>query len=230
MKRTYKVIIVSLLCAALSVLGALSASAAGTVTYDGRSQKFIFEPGSEYSPTDLFTDYKNVMPGDSISQQVFINNDVANDVKINLYMRALGPTPDTDGYVSEEDNLAFLSQLDLSVKVHDGEELFKAPANETDGLTDWVFLGTFYSGAAVSLDLVLDVPLSLGNEFNGAIGFLDWQFKVEEMPVEPSDPSLPETGDSNTVIYYGAAVCLCAAVIFFVIVPMRRRKEQTAEE
>ncbi|MBQ3195306.1 MAG: hypothetical protein IJB65_02455 [Clostridia bacterium] len=226
MKKTYIFIIVSLLCVTLAVLSAFPVSAYGTVTYNGNSEKFIFEPGSEYSPTDLFTDYKNVMPGDSITQQVYVKNDISNQVKVNIYMRALGPTPDTDEYVSEEANVAFLSQLDLKVAVRDGAELFKAPANETAGLTEWVLLGTFYSGAQVTLDVTLDVPLDLGNEYQNSIGFLDWQFKVEEFPVEPSDPSLPETGDDNLIVVCGVAACVCVAVILFVIIPMRRRKEQ----
>lgn len=226
MKRTYKVIIVSLLCAVLAAFGAFPASALGTVTYNGNSEKFIFAPGSNYSPTDLFTEYKNVMPGATIPQEVLIKNDVSNNIKIKLYMRALGPTPGTEEYVSEEANEEFLSKLHLDVAVRDGAELFSAPANETAGLTDWVCLGTFYSGAEVTLDVLLTVPASLGNEYKSAIGFLDWQFRVEELPIEPTDPSLPETGDDNLIAVWGVTACVCVAVVLFIIIPMRKRKEQ----
>lgn len=228
MKRTYNLIIIALLCAVLAVLSAVPASALGTVTYEGASEKFIFEPGSKYSPTDLFTEYKNVMPGAKLEQEILIKNDVSNKVKVKIYMRALGPTKGTDEYVSEEFNNEFLSKLQLDVSVRDGEKLFSAPANETDGLTEWVCLGTFYSGAEVYLDVLLTVPLSLGNEYQNAIGFLDWQFRVEELPIEPDDPSI-ETGDDNLIAVMGVAACVSVAVIIFLIVPLRKRREQEEE-
>ena len=90
MKKTCKGIL-SLALTLLMLMGlATTAFADGRVTYDGNAREFIFAPGSEYSPTDLFTDFKNVMPGDSITQKVTIDNKVEKNVKIKVYMRALG--------------------------------------------------------------------------------------------------------------------------------------------
>ncbi|MBQ8559233.1 MAG: hypothetical protein IJ439_04540 [Tyzzerella sp.] len=186
----------------------MTAFAAGTVTYDGNAKKFIFEPGSKYSPTDLFTDFKDVMPGDSITQKVHIKNDVSNNVKIKLYMRSLG---------AHEDSKEFLSKLQLRVSQDGTSNLFDAPADQTAQLADWVYLGTFYSGAEIDLNVTLDVPIELGNEYQNAIGYLDWQFKVEELPVESSDPNPPQTGDTTNLSLYVAVACVTGIVLVVLI-------------
>ena len=90
MKKTMKKLSCIVLMAVMLLTLSVTAFADGRVTYDGSAREFIFAPGSEYSPTDLFTDFKNVMPGDSITQKVTIDNKVEKNVKIKVYMRALG--------------------------------------------------------------------------------------------------------------------------------------------
>ena len=204
---------------ALLMIAAMAAPAYadGTVTYEGSSQKFVFAPGSKYSPTDLFSDFKGVLPGDTLTQQVHITNSVRNNVKIKLYMRATG---------AHEGSEAFLSQLNLTVQTKDNTTLFHAPADQTAQLTDWVYLGTFYSGANLDLDLTLNVPLTRSNEFQDAVGYLDWQFKVEELPIEPSDPKPPATGGTaHTALYVGLLAGSAAVIVLLVV--LRKRKKQS---
>ena len=212
MKRVFTLLAAVLVLASMSV----TAFAAGTVTYDGDAKKFIFEPGSEYSPTDLFTDFKGVMPGDSITQKVYIKNDVSNNVKIRLYIRSLG---------AKEGSEDFLSKLNLRVSQNGDSNLFDAPADQSAQLTEWVYLGTFYSGAEIALNVTFDVPIELDNEFQEAAGYLDWQFKVEELPVEPDDPKPPYTGDTAQLTLYVTLAVICGVGLIYLVIFKRRRKK-----
>ncbi len=208
-KRLFKISLLCILMVAISV----NIYAEGNVTYDGDAKEFIFQPGSEYSPTDLFTDFKNMMPGDSITQKVTIDNKISKEVKIKLYMRSLG---------ANEGSEEFLSQLTLSVKQDGDSILFDAPADQTAQLTDWVYLGTVYSGGKIDLDVTVYVPLTLDNKFQDAVGHLTWEFKVEELPVEKDDPA-PGTGDHSRIYL---SITVMGASLLGVIVIARKKKKQ----
>ena len=211
----------SLLAAAVISLSLImSVSADSNVTYSGNSGEFIFAKGSEHSPTDLFENFKNVLPGDSITQQITVKNNADNKVKVKIYMRSLGAHPESND---------FLSQLNLKVSKsaeNDMAYMFDAAANETAGLTDWVELGTLYSGGVVNLDVELNVPTSLSNEYSDKIGYLDWEFKVEELPISPEDPKPPQTGDYNNLWLWVSLMAVSALFIILLIVFTRKKREE----
>jgi len=168
-------------------------SAGAKVTFTGRDTGFVFEPGSTLSSTDLFPNFKNVMPGDSYTQKITVKNYGDGEFKSKIYMRALG---------AHEDSEEFLSNLKLTVQVSgDNSYLFDSTANATAGLTDWTLLGTLYAGNSIDLDVTLDVPTSLDTKFENTAGYLDWEFMVEEhlivdpAPPTPITPPTPEKQD-----------------------------------
>lgn len=202
----------------LVVAFAVSA-AASSVTFDGDAQKFIFAPGSDYSPTDLFENFKGMMPGDKESQDITVKNTAK--YKANIYIRSLGATDETQDFVS---------QLKLTVVENGKSELFNAPASEPAQLSDWVSLGTLEPGGQADLTVTVEVPTDLSNEYQGAVGELKWEFKVEEVeepteaPTKPASPDQPKTGDyTNILLYVGIAAL--GVVLVVILVATRKKKK-----
>ena len=217
MKRLITIVVI------LSVIlsSALPVSAAdGKVTYSGNAGKCIFEPGTEHSLTDLFPNFKGVMPGDTITQKITVKNDANDKVKVKIFIRSLG---------AHEDSKEFLSRLSLKVQKSAENQMaymFDAAASETAQLTDWVYLGMLYSGGEVNLDVTLNVPVELDNAFQNNIGYLDWEFRIEEFPADPDDPKPPQTGDTTPVGLWIGGLVISAFVLIVLLIT--KKKEQKA--
>lgn len=222
-----KKVIVLLTVVALLLSVALPVLAAdGKVTYTKNAGEFVFESGSDHQLTDLFPNFKGVMPGDTLTQKITVKNDADKRVKVKIYLRSLG---------AHEDSVDFLSQLHLKVAKSEENQMaymFDAQANEQAQLSDWVCLGTLYSGGVVDLDVTLSVGVDLSNEYQNKIGYLDWEFMVEELPVEPSDPKPPQTGDDfNMDLWLVIMLCSAAAlIILFLLFKKNREKEENTEK
>lgn len=218
MKKITKISLLTLIIALL-FCSLTPAYAQGNVTYSGDSGNFIFAPGSEYSPTDLFTDMKSVMPGDEISQKITVRNDASNKVKVEIYMRSLG---------AEQGSEDFLSQMTLKVKNATDTVMFEAAAHESAQLTEWTYLGLLYSGGEADMDITLTVPTSMDNDYSSKIGYLTWEFMIKEFPVEPEDPS-PDTGDGLDGVFY-VLIGICLVLLFFVIIFFAKRRKNNGDD
>ena len=183
-----------------------------SVTYEGGAEKFVFLPGSAYSDSDLFANFKGVLPGDVLTQKITVKNDTEG--KVRIYMRA-----ETDGM--EDRN--FLSQLSMTVECRD-KEIFDAAPSETAQLTNNILLGTFKKKGSTELTVNLTVPVEMGNEYMGRVGVVPWVFLVEEIP----EDSTPDTGDwFQTNVWIGIAVVLTAAILMLLLVQRKRRAEDS---
>ena len=108
----------------------------------------------------------------------------------------------------------------------DKQTYYKLSLCGSDGDSVREMAGTLYSGGDVNLDLTLEVPITLGDEFQDAIGYIDWQFKVEAFPISPDDPDAPQTGD-NSLILWG---CVGAVALTMVLIPIVSRKRRGEAE
>ena len=200
--------IISVCLALLLVLSCVSAQAAAQVNYEGGAEKFVFLPGSTYSDSDLFESFKQVMPGDVLTQRINVRN--TSNKKVRIYLRA-EPV--------EEQYKDFLSRMNLQVTAADGE-IFDAAVSETGQLTENTLLGTFKKGGSTDLILTLTVPYDLGNEFMCTMGIVPWTFLVEEL----KDDDTPHTGDSFELGTWLLAAALILAAIAYVVIKMKHQK------
>lgn len=212
MKRTCKTIFSLVLTLLLTVSLATSAFATSSITFKGFSAGFDFQPGSEYTESDLFDGFKNVMPGDTVTDTITFTNDATDCDFVNLYMRA--ETHDETGNplsekVAEKETVATMTEFlsKLSMKVWNGTELiYDASPDQLDGLQNNTLLGTFRTGDTTTLKVELTVPIELDNRFANRVGEVDWIFHVEaynesQLSVRKvwSDGNANHEGESITV-------------------------------
>ena len=208
-KAVFSLVLMLLIVMSLS---STAYAAAPSITFKGFTSGFDFQPGSEYTETDLFNSFKNVMPGDTVTETITFTNSASDCDFVNLYMRAEAHDETANPLspkVAEKETVAAMTEFlsKLSMKVWNGTELiYDAAPNELGGLGSNQFLGTFRSGETATLKVELSVPIDLDNKFADRIGEVDWIFHVEaynesQLSVRKvwSDGSANHTNDSITV-------------------------------
>ena len=186
MKKLYKAIctLVLMLLMVMSFASTVLADSPA-ITFNGFSKDFEFKPGSEYTKTDLFGNFKNVMPGDTVTETITFTNSATDCDFVNLYMRAEAHDEAANplsSKVAEKETVASMTDFlsGLSMKVWNGAELiYDASPDEADGLKSNQFLGTFRTGETATLKVELTVPIDLDNEYANRLGEVDWIFHVE---------------------------------------------------
>ena len=193
-------------------LASTAFAASPSITFNGFSKGFDLQPGSEYTQTDLFGGFKNVMPGDTVTETITFTNSATDCDFVNLYMRAEAHDETANplsSKVAEKETVVTMTEFlsKLSMKVWNGTELiYDASPDELDGLKTNKFLGTYRSGEKATLKVELNVPIELGNEYANRVGEVDWIFHVEaynesQLSVRKvwSDGNANHTGESITV-------------------------------
>ena len=248
-KMTNRLLSLGLVLIAVAVLTIPVLAADAVVRRDGTSGLVIETTGSEYTETDLFGSFKNVMPGDELTEDITIKNNVSGFDYVKLYIRAEAhdeegnpltysePFENEDGHdqadidgVRDETVVTmadFLSKLTMEVYLvnADGtkQSIFSASPDQSAQLTDSVLLGTFAKGKSAKLEAVLTVPAGLGNEYAYRVGEVDWVFTVEGFNNEK--PLIP-TGQLNwPVAVFGALGVLLIAGGVVVLTKKKKHDE-----
>lgn len=177
-----------LLLALMTGLAAPALAEDATITFDGTD--FAFSPGSTYTSTDLFDNFKNVMPGDVLTQSITFKNEAQDYDYVKLYLKAV-PHPDehtqeqpmSEKVLEAEKTLESMNEFlsRLTMKVWNGadktaEPIFEGAPNAAFGAVE---LGRVNKGETAALTVELEVPIELGIEYMYRVGEVDWVFTVE---------------------------------------------------
>lgn len=235
MKKIVKALSAAALSTALC-LGLVPAAFAG-VTYEDRA--IAIAGAGEYTSTDLFDNFKDVMPGDELDQPVTISNEGGAAVKV--YMRAeahdevsnpltysekaeFEDGKDQAEIAGQRDEAVatmqeFLRQLTMTV-ANDSAVVFEASPEKEAQLTDSVYLGQLAPGESMQLGVRLSLPASMGNEFAYRVGEVDWVFTVEEV----EGTTISRTGDATPVVAVGCIAVASLAVVALAAAKRRSRQ------
>lgn len=233
----------SLLLAVLVVVSlAVPAFAASEAVIKVKGKNVLdFDVESQYTETDLFNNFKDVMPGDQLTQKVTIKNQSWAYDYIKVYLKAVphnakNPLTYSESYENEDgkdqadiagkrdETVAtmeeFLSQLTMRVYDKKGNLIYKGSPDDVDGLKNNVYLGSLRRNKEMQLTVELDVPKNLGNEYADRVGEVDWIFTVESHN-DPSDN--PKTGD---YIIMGAVALMVVSAAALVVLFFLKKKRK----
>ena len=198
---------------------------------------FDFKVESDYHATDLFDEFKDIMPGDRLTETITIKNQSKASDYVKIYLKAVPhdatnvPRYDKDQAaeegkreaVGESDMADFLSKLTLIVKDKKDKVIFEGTADQLDGREKKVNLGTLRKNKQMQLKAELYWDPDGDYDYNvyaNRVGEVDWVFTVEYRN-DPSDS--PKTGD-YIIMGAAAAMAISAAALIFLFVMKKRKK------
>lgn len=141
-----------------------------SVTFLGQSEGFDIS----LSKTDLFANFKGVLPGTSRSQTIRIKNSSKDTVTIGMNAMELWQE-DTSEAVSD----MMTKYATIMVTDSDGNTVYDGPAGG-QGTCDISF-GTFEPGAEKELNVTLSMSPEMDVESQNLSGSVTWQFQAEQI-------------------------------------------------
>ena len=242
MKKTFKTMLSLLMALVLALsLGvtafAQSTQPAADIVFTGK-KLVVTAKTTDHTTTDLFGNFKGMMPGDTRTEKITFKNESAtpNTDYVKLYIVAVPhdeKNQPVDTHITDVDAMnEFLKQFTMTVK-QNGKEIYNAAPNKEDTFApDGYLLGTFKKGEGTTLEVTLTLPETTGNEFANLEGEVDWTFLAVEYTRTPGKPPTvtpgsPKTGDETNLFLYAG---LCAVSLGMITVLILNRKAAKREK
>lgn len=186
MKKIIYVIII--FCFILIILSSSKISKAykniPTICYDGLKKEIVF---FNANGTDLFKNFKELMPGDKKEQDILLELDNINK-KTKILLK------------NNFNNNSYLNLFKIIIYI---DNIRVEPKN------DYIEIGQYEDDKKINIKVILDIPNDLSTEINDNIN-IDWEFLVQEDENEIFE--VPKTYD-NTNINIWIILCIISFII-----------------
>lgn len=164
-------------------------------------------------PDEFFSRLGHVLPGDTLSQKITINNTTSGEVEYFV------STDKVDGISDKE--IELLKKLNLRIS-NGSKVLYEGSVYPLDKIS----LGSYNSKATSDITFTITVPSELGNEYSNLNTAMKWRFTVSgKDKVIPDNPKpvvpSPQTGDTKVQIAF--ALFFISAIGLIVILFAERR-------
>lgn len=205
------------------------------VVYEDISNKIVTLPGE-----DLFLNFKKIMPGEVVQQDIEIHN--KNKSTVELFLRA--EPADNDKFESKElqdisEELINILKLKLILQVEGKEDRviysgtasgIKNKSSEDYGyMTENILLGEFKANSKANIIAELSVPEELKNKYQNAESKVKWIFSCNTLSSEVNGGTAEDTSNKNVITGDKSSIILISilagsSLIVLVFVMMRKKK------
>ena len=171
-----------------------------TVDFENPKKGFTFE----VNDGDLFANFKDLIPGESRSQELTVTNNWSQDVEIFLHANYIEQTQATDETRELIDNL-LKKYARITVASEDGEQIYSGPiwGNPTaedssePSMKEPYSLGDFASGQTKKMYVNLYLDENMDNEYKDLLGKIEWVFTAEGNEIDSDTATETDTGSET---------------------------------
>lgn len=196
----WKTICVAFCIALLFIPKEVAAQGTPEIIYDGKEQTFYFENVSE---DDLFSNLKEMMPGDKVKQQITVRTKKLSK-PTSIYLKA-----DCEN-AEVFDNMKFYVEQD-GKQISQNAEAF-----------DEIKLGQYNSDSSTNLTVTLEVPVTVGNEIADKEYHINWTVIAQEDGKDVIEKPV-KTGDLSQMEIYIGIMIACGVISIYALMKRRRK-------
>ena len=182
---------------------------------EGRSEVIYENNADKYIDIGdgLFNNLGGLLPGDSVSDQIIIDNNSSNKIKYFLSI-------DTTNLSQEE--IELLENVEITINNSKNKELYKGKLREVNN----ILLGTYNSGSKETINFNVSIPTNLDNEYSKIATKIIWILSVSE----ENDSANPKTWDLkfdlSITLFMTSALGLLTVMIIEKIKEEKNKKER----